>query len=307
MPVDDAAQVKQRPLDVGAPADLRWRIAGHPRTDARLRIVEIQLRQVLEQVHVAIVVRLDRPDVAPVAVERESVDLHRAVLDHRRDDVTAEIVRGIVPLRVGDELVDERLPVEDVNAHRDQVGLRAVRLLLELDDAILVILGQHAVAVRFRHRHFIQRHRDVCAVRQMVGDQLVVVHLVDVVARQDQHELRPRLLDEVDVLGDGVGGAAIPVRAVAAQVRLQQRHAAALPVQIPRPADADVVVERSRPVLREHADPADAGVHAVAQREVDDPVAAAVDHRRFGALLAEHAQPVSLAARQDQCHDSLHR
>ena len=49
-------------------------------------------------------------------------------------------------------------------------------------------------------------------------------------------------------------------RALAAQVRLQQRDAAALPVEVPRPADADVVVQRARPVLREHADAGDAGV-----------------------------------------------
>ena len=85
--------------------------------------------------------------------------------------------------------------------------------------------------------------------------------------------LGARFFEEVDVLEDGVGGAAVPVRAFAAEVRLQQRDAAARAVEIPGPADADVVVERARPVLRQDADARDVRVHAVAEREVDDAVA----------------------------------
>ena len=251
-------------------------------------------------------VRLDRADVAPVAVEAVAVDAHRRIVDHRRHDVAAEVVRGVV-LRIGEELVDQHLAVEDVDAHRDQVGLRVVGLLIPLGDAVVVVGREDAVAVRLFHRHLVQRHGDIGLVREVLQDQLFVVHLVDVVAGEDEHELGLRLFEEVDVLEDGVGGAAVPVGAFAAEVRLQQRDAAAGAVEIPRPADADVVVEGARPVLRHDADARDVGVDAVAEREVDDAVAAAEDHGRLRALFAQHAEPVALTAGQDQRYHPLHR
>ena len=96
--------------------------------------------------------------------------------------------------------------------------------------------------MRFVHRHFVERHRDVGALREVVRDELVVVHLVHVVTGEDQHEVCARLFDEVRVLRHRVRRPAVPVGALASEVWLEQRHAAALTVEIPRPSDADVVV-----------------------------------------------------------------
>jgi hypothetical protein len=61
----------------------------------------------------------------------------------------------------------------------------------------------------------------------MAGDERSVVHLVDVVARQDEHELGIAVGDEVEVLEDRVRGAVVPVpRAAPADERLEQRDAA---------------------------------------------------------------------------------
>ena len=49
-----------------------------------------------------------------------------------------------------------------------------------------------------------------------------------------------------------VGGAAIPLRrAAAGDVRLEHADAARVAVEVPRPARADVVVQRARVVLRQ--------------------------------------------------------
>ena len=53
----------------------------------------------------------------------------------------------------------------------------------------------------------------VGAVLLVEAQHLGVVHLVDVVAGEDQHVVRVVPLDEVDVLVDGVGGAACTSRA----------------------------------------------------------------------------------------------
>src|SRR3546814_2112346 len=53
----------------------------------------------------------------------------------------------------------------------------------------------------------------------------------------------------------------------------------------------DVLDERVRLVLRQHADPADAGIDAVGKRKVDDPELATERHRRLGTPARELAQP----------------
>ena len=115
------------------------------------------------------------------------------------------------------------------------------------------------------------------------------------------------VLDDVDVAQDRVGGAAVPLGELAAlDVGLQQLDAAPVAVEVPRPAEADVVVERARVVLGQDDDVVDVRVDAVGQREVDDPVLAAERHRRLGPLLGEDREAFALAAREDHRHRPFH-
>ena len=175
---------------------------------------------------------------------------------------------------------------EDVHAHRGEVALGLLGLLLPFDDAIGVVEGQDAHPRRFGQRHAPHGDRHVRAPAPMRGDERLVVHLVDVVAGQDHDDVRGVVLDDVHVAQHGVGGAAIPLGDPApGDVRLEQLHPALVAVEVPRPAQADVVVERARVVLGQDDDVVDVGVDAVGQREVDDPVLAAERDGGLGALL----------------------
>jgi len=66
-------------------------------------------------------------------------------------------------------------------------------------------------------------------------------------------------------------------------LRRQQFHEFAQFPAHEAPAALHVLVETVGLVLGEDADPPDAGVHAVRQREVDDAELAAEGHRGFGA------------------------
>ncbi len=158
--------------------------------------------------------------------------------------------------------------------------------------------------MRLLHRHGPHGAGDLGALGPMRLEEGAIVHLVDVVAGQDQHQLRIAIGDEVQVLQHGVGRAAVPVtRPAAADVGLQQRHAAVAAVEVPRATDADVVHQRARGVLGQHGHVGEAGVHRVRQGEVDDPVLAAERDARLGAHLGEHGQPLTLAPGQDQGQD----
>ena len=109
----------------------------------------------------------------------------------------------------------------------------------------------------------------------MVLQHLLIVHLIDVVAGQDEDVVGVVQGDKADVLIDGVGGTLVPGALVALlHIGGQDVDTAVGAVQIPGLAVADVTVELQRLVLGEDAHGINAGVDAVTQGEVDDAVLA---------------------------------
>ena len=142
--------------------------------------------------------------------------------------------------------------------------------------------------------------RHVRLLGDVVGEHVPVVHLVDVVAGQDQDVLRVVALEDVHVLVDGIRGALIPgVLPHALRGRQQVDELLQAPVE-EAPAALQVPDQAVGLVLRGHADSADARVHAVGQREVDDAELAPERHGRLGAPVGELHQPAAAAAGQDQ-------
>ena len=110
-----------------------------------------------------------------------------------REDVYAH--RGEDVLRVaGDRLADSRLFLETRQSDYSRLGL---------DDA--------KVASTRKRRPRRAADRQVGIVVPVKIDQAQVVHLVDVVAGQNDHILGPLFFERVDVLIDGVGRALVPV------------------------------------------------------------------------------------------------
>ena len=58
-------------------------------------------------------------------------------------------------------------------------------------------------------------------------------------------------------------------------------------------ADADVIVQRTGPVLGEDTHVVDVGVHAIGQGEVYDPVLASEGNSRLGSFLSQNTQSFS--------------
>ena len=209
--VDDATQLQQRAADLGLPAYLGGGIAGESGADAALGVVHVQIWDVIQQIHIALEVRLDGAHIPPVAVEAVAVDLARRIGDERRGDIAAEVVLAFVPLRILDQRLDEDFLIEDVDTHGDEVRAWLLRLFIEVDDEVLVVEEERAEAAGLVPGHGTDWNGDVGALSAMEGDEFVVGHLVDVVTCQEQDLLRARFLHVVEVLVDGVGSALIPV------------------------------------------------------------------------------------------------
>ena len=108
-----------------------------------------------------------------------------------------------------------------------------------------------------------------------------VVHLVDVVAGEDEDVLRLFGADGVDVLKDSVGGALVPGLGDALHRRKNLDELAEFAGHDSAPALADMPVERERLVLGKDVDVTQVRVDAVGECDVDDAVLARERNRRF--------------------------
>ena len=124
-----------------------------------------------------------------------------------------------------------------------------------------LVEGEDAHPRRLGDRHAADRDRHVGAVAPVGGHERLVVHLVDVVAGEDEDRVGRLVLEDVEVAQDRIGGAAIPLgQPAAGDVRLEQLDAAVVAVEVPRPAETDVVVERPGVVLGQDDDVVDVRV-----------------------------------------------
>ena len=119
---------------------------------------------------------------------------------------------------VAAEEVGEEVGAEDVDAHGGErhVGLagdagRVGGLLDEGGDHVLLVDVHHAEAGGLHARHLEAADGDVGVLVDVLLQHQLVVHLVDVVAGEDDHELGRVVGDDVEVLVDRVGGALVPL------------------------------------------------------------------------------------------------
>ena len=212
-------------------------------------------------------------------------------------------------LGVPHQLPDQDVGVEDVDPHRAEAEAgvpggrrRDLGLLLEAHDAAVLVHLEDAEARDSLRGDLDGRDRELRAPGDVDVEHLAVVHLVDVVARQDDDPARPLALEGVEVLVDGVGGAEVPVLADALLGRQDLDELAQLGVH-DAPAHADVAVQALGLVLGGDEDLPEAGVDAVGEREVDDPVGAAEGDRGLGAVAGQGIEPLARAPRQEHRHD----
>ncbi|CCC96390.1 protein of unknown function [Azospirillum baldaniorum] len=292
--------------------------------DRPLAVVHVELRRDVAEVEVGLPIGVDGADVAPVGLRLMAVQdgrLGEVVGHHPRpaghqmgDDVLAEVARRAGIVEVALQLVVEELRVEDVDAHAGQRLVRVSRhrrrvggLLDEVDDALRLVHMHDAEAGGLGARHLDAGDRHIGLLGDVVEQKRAVIHLVDVVAGQDQDVFRLVVAQDVQVLVHRVGGALVPGGLADALLRRQQVaelvHLAAEEV----PAALQVAQQAVRLVLRQHADAAEARIDAVRQGEVDDPELAPEIGGRLGATVGQLLQPAAPAASQDKCHGAARR
>ncbi len=201
---------------------------------------------------------------------------------------------------IGDEDWDKEVRVENVDAHRSValagfvrrfLGLRG--LFFKTDDApVFVHFDDAELVSSFTHGNLNGTYCNVGGEVEMLLEHLGVVHFVDVVAGEDEDVFGALAADGVDVLIDGVGGAAIPLFADAHLGRKDFNKFAE--ANNGRPAGSNMAAKAESFVLGEDENAAEIGVDAVGESDVNDAVSGAERNGGLGAIAGEGPQALAL-------------
>ncbi len=137
-------------------------------------------------------------------------------------------------------------------------------------------------------------------------DERFIAHAVGVVAGDDEHVFGVATFDEVEVLEEGIGGAAVPVGGFGAHVGREEAELAVGADEVPGDATGDVIHEGGGAVLGEDTDAADSGIGEVGEGEVDRAVAAAHDDGGFGSFFGEGGEFADATSGEDHGDSFIH-
>ncbi len=282
--------------------------------DRPLMVVNVQLRIECDQFHVRFVERIHIADVAPIVL-RACLDIFERVSEYTQfverpwNDVSAKVViAGLIGRVFGQQFL-ESVHGNHIDAHgcpRQIVmtddGIGILRFLGEFHDSIGVVGGQNTEFVGPFDGYVDHPDRDVGFTLFVIRDHRTIVHLVNMIAGEDQHMGGAMRLDELDVLIHRVRGSAIPVRPDLLLSRNQLDEFTQLAAQV-TPATLDVLDEGLRFVLREHGNLPNTGIDAIRQHEIDNPKLPAERRSGFAAVLGKRFETLAPTPRHDhrQC------
>ena len=172
-------------------------------------------------------------------------------------------------------------------------------LFVESEDASVVIGFDNA---EFRGELSVEGNGgdgDFGAASHVEIDHAADIHAVDVIASEDGHNVRVGLLDQIDVLKNGVGSSLIPGFVLGAHLRGDVNDEVALQQAAELPSLAEVLEQRLAAELGEHIDGVDSGIDEIAQDEIDDPIFAAERDGGLGTFPGKRKEPGSFTAGED--------
>ena len=140
----------------------------------------------------------------------------------------------------------------------------------------------------------------------MLAQHQVIVHLVDVIARQDEHMARLLGADGINVLVHRVGGSHVPVLADPLHGRQDLDELTQLAAHDVAPAFADVPIQREGFVLGKDVNAPQVGVDAIGESDVDDAIDAAEGDGRLGAVAGERVETFARSACQQDSKGVSH-
>ena len=194
--------------------------------DPPAAVMQINGDRTLQQVHVGVPQALNGTDILPVAAEAVGAHLF-APAKHLGDDILAEILGALGVQLIRTQVFAQLRPGKHIHAHRCLVGFWVLGFFLKLGDPALIVRVHNAKAAGFLPGHRAYGDRSGSFLLDVLGQHVGIIHLVDMVAREDEDVVRIVLLNKCHVLVYGIGSARIPLRGCLLHVGGQNKYAAA--------------------------------------------------------------------------------
>ena len=189
---------------------------------------------------------------------------------------------------VADQLVEKKRRIEYINAHARQRFRWLARhgggmgwFFGKIGDTPVLVYAEDAKGARLFQGNLDACDRHVRRFFDVVGQQLSIIHLVNMVPTQDQNVFRVMPPKDIDILIHRIGSPLVP-GFLYPLLRWQQFDELLKAAVKKAPAMLDMADQALRLVLRGHAYPANAGIDAVGKGKIDNPEFAAKRHSRFG-------------------------
>ena len=144
--------------------------------------------------------------------------------------------------------------------------------------------------------------RDVGIVLDVIPQHLAIVHAVQMVAGEDQHQVAPHFGDDPKVAPHRVGGALEPTF-VGGRLLCSEDLNEPFGEDVELVGPGDVPVQRNGVVLGQHEHPFHAGVDRVADGDVDQPVLAGDRYGRLGALTCQWIESLTAPSAENDDDD----
>src|SRR5687768_3686937 len=142
-------------------------------------------------------------------------------------------------------------------------------LLGEAGDTQVLVHAHDTESVHRLHWHINACDRHVSGFLHVIGQQLAIVHFINVVTAQDQHVLRIMNAQYVDILIHRIGGSLVPGFLDPLLSRQQFNKFMESSIQ-KTPAVLDMTDQTLRLVLSSNTNTANSGVNAIGKRKIDD-------------------------------------
>ena len=99
----------------------------------------------------------------------------------------------------------EQFTVEEIDTHVRKVGGRIGGLFQKRSDTIFIVCGENAKTRGFSYGNVDRAHGHVRLLVQMEGDHRLIIHRVNMIAGEDQHQVRKISFDKAKILLHGIG------------------------------------------------------------------------------------------------------
>ena len=164
----------------------------------------------IKDFHIRFPKRRDGSHIFPVSVKM--ISIHAAmILQQIRNNIISKVIFGVRVLLIFLQIFLQNIPVEDIDTHGSQIGLRILWLLLKFCDTVIFISYHQTKAGCIFPRYFHNGYTEFCIFLLVETQKIAVVLLADLVTGKDDHVLRIVALNKGNVLIDRICCTFVPV------------------------------------------------------------------------------------------------